>query len=87
MRLWVHPDQKVVQPPGDRILARRQLMQLGVFEHVVALAHGALYIHHAVTHQATQPRLCLRAVHDLTDGRVEHPAEEQGGIVAPGAPF
>ena len=87
VRLRIQPHQKIVYAPHRRIFARCQLVQLGVFEHEVALAHRALHLHDAVAHHARETRARFRAVHDLFDRRVEHPAEEQRRIVAPGAPL
>jgi hypothetical protein len=75
MRLRIQAHQEVVQPPGQRILARGQLVKLGIFEHIVALPHGAFHVHDAVAHHATQSGLRLGAIYDLLDGRVEHAAE------------
>ena len=71
----------------DRILRSRQLVQLGILQIEIALAHGALHFGDGVTHHATEARLRLRAVHDLLDRSIHQTAVEDGRIVASAAPF
>ncbi len=87
VRLGIQAHDKVVQGPDHGIFACSQLVQLGIFEKEVALAHGALHFHDAVTHQAAQARAGFGTIHNFPDGRVEQPAVEQRGIVAAGAPL
>ena len=87
VRFRIQVGDKVMQPPGHRVLAGGQLMQFGIFEHEVSLAHGAFYIRDGVAHHAAKPGPCFRPVNDLFDWSIKQAAVKQGGIVAPGAPF
>ena len=71
----------------ERILAGCQLVQLGVFQIKIALAHGAFHIGDGVAHHAAESCLRLGAMHDLLDRCVHEAAIENGGIVASAAPF
>ena len=86
MRLGIQFHDKVVQGANDRIVACCERVQLRIFERVVALAHGALDVHHAMAHEAAQSRLRGRRFIDFAGGRVEHAAEKQRWVVASRAP-
>src|SRR5216683_4513194 len=62
-------------------------MEFRIFENEIALAHGAFHLNNAVAHHATEAGAGFGLVDVLLDGRVHHAAEQQGGIVAAGAPF
>src|SRR5262249_13687739 len=88
VRLRIDFDHEVVQRAHHRVFAGGEVVQLGGFEDEGALTHGALHVDDAVAHHAAQAGLHGRGgVLNLANGRVEHPAEEQSGIVAAGAPF
>src|SRR6267378_7201558 len=87
MRLRVQANHEIVQAANDGIFAGGKFVELRIFEDEVALAHGAFHLNDAVAHHATEACAGFRLVDVLLDGRVHHAAEEQGGIVAAGAPF
>src|SRR5437763_2611383 len=87
VRLRIYINCIVMQPSHHRILAGGKLMQLGIKEHEVALAHRALNSSDGVAHQASQTGIRLRRVHDLLDRCIHHPAVKNRGIVTASTPF
>src|SRR6202795_2843018 len=87
MRLWIQADHEIVQAADHGIFAGGEFVELRIFEDEIALAHGAFHLNDAVAHHATEAGAGFGLVDVLLDGRVHHAAEEQGGIVAAGAPF
>ncbi len=71
----------------DRILARGEFVQLGIFEVEVPLAHRAFHVRDGVAHHAAQSGLRFGTVHDLLDRSIHQAAVEHGRIVASAAPF
>src|SRR4030095_13020775 len=87
VRLGIHFHHEVVQRAHYGIFARRQFMQLWIFENEIALAHGAFHVDDAVAHHAAQASLPRWSVLNLPDRRIEHSAEEQCWVVATRAPL
>src|SRR5258708_35691316 len=87
MRLRVQANHEIVEAANDEIFAGGKFVELRIFENEIALAHRAFYLNDAVAHHAAEACAGFRLVNVLLDGRVHHAAEEQGGIVAAGAPF
>src|SRR6266403_5453935 len=87
MRLRVQANHEIVQAANDGIFAGGKFVELRIFENEITLAHGAFHLNDAVAHHATEAGAGFGLVDVLLDGRVHHAAEEQGGIVAAGAPF
>src|SRR5579864_9403537 len=69
------------------IFTRCKFVQSWIFQHKVALAHGAFHFHDAVAHQAAEAGLGFRSIFDLVDGGIEFAAEEQRGVVTSRTPF
>ena len=87
MRLGIQLDGEVGEGPQIGILAGGQAIEKRIFDHVVALPHGAFHLHDGVARHAAQPDLPLRRVLDFADGVILHHAgKHQGVIVAASAP-
>src|ERR1700676_3056296 len=87
VRLGIQTNHEIVQAADDGIFAGGEFVEFWIFEDEIALAHGAFHLDDAVAHHATEAGAGFGLVDVLLDGRVHHAAEEQGGIVAAGAPF
>ena len=87
VRLGIQSDGEVGESVQIGILAGGKAVEERIFNHVVALAHGAFHLHDGVARHAAQSRLPFRRLLDFADGAVLHHAgKNQGVIVAASAP-
>jgi hypothetical protein len=87
MRLRIQVDEKIVQAADDRILAGSQLMQLGILQIKVRLAHGAFHFGDGVAHHAAQAGLRFGSMHKLLDGTIHFACVKDCRIMAAAAPL
>ena len=62
-------------------------MQRRIIDGEIAVAHGAVHVNDGVAGHAAEPVLRFRRVDLFFDGPLEAAVEEDGVIVASGAPF
>ena len=87
MRLRGQFGHEVVRPAQQRRVARGQVVQRRILDDEVSLPHRAADVHDRVTRSATQTCLRLRRVDLLPNRTIEPSVEEDGVIVAAGAPL
>ncbi len=87
VRFGIKVREEVVDRLDHRVPAAGQLVQRGILDGEVAVAHRAADVHDGVAGGARQAGLCLRIVDLRHDRFLETPVEEDRVIVASGAPL
>ena len=87
VRAGIRHGQKIVEPLQDGVVAGGHVMQGGILDDQRPVSHAAGDPDDGVAGGAGQTGLCLRGVDLLPDGSVESPVEENGMVVAAGAPL
>ncbi len=87
VRAGIRHGQKIVEPLQQRVVAGRHVMQRGVFDDQVPVSHAAADPDDGMAGGAGQTGLGFRGVDLFPDGGVESPVEENGVVVAAGAPL
>ena len=87
VRAGIRHGQEIVEPLQDGIIAGGHVMQGRILDDQRPVSHAAGDPDDGVAGGAGQTGLCFRGVDLLPDGGVESPVEENGMVVAAGAPL
>src|SRR6516165_10108853 len=86
MWLGLYTHEKIVQQVQETIVAGHQVVQRWVGDEIIAIAHGITDLRDGVAGCTGQPNMSFRGIEELPYRSVHHAIEQQGHIVAAGAP-